>query len=249
VKRLVNVLEAERCRTSIGGHELAGLVDVLHIMHNTESKVTFNIISLVHPGGDLIHKVINLLLVGLSTAVEVLACKLRDVDGQLEGVVEILNVLDEARGCYIIIMKSDSVDITATVADAEKVLHPLLSRGSGCRGRRDVSVALRLEWIEVLEPEIYTTLRSHIRLTLLIRLVKAKGILGVASHDKSLEIVGLSRFVTPELGHVVKFKRVGSLRLVGTPCVYPANFVRDKLGKTRIVTIGPGKANFALTAT
>jgi len=198
-------------------HELVEGVDTLHVLHDTEGEVGRDPVSLLHVGNDGAHEVVNLVLAALSATVEVLAGKLSGVDREVVGVVPVLDVFDETFGSNVVIVNGNSLESAASVASFHEVAHPDLTVRVGRCGRGDEGVALVLEGLNVLLPEVGAVLRSHVGLTRFVGLVEAQNHVGVTLHNLRLEVAGLP--ITPELRNRCVAKGLGKVRDLRAPSV------------------------------
>jgi len=169
---LSEVVPAEGGWCSITGHKLVENIDALHVMHDTESEVLGDVVGAVHPASDCVHESLNLGSVTLSTSTKVLASKLGDPDGPVEGGMEILAIADECLRISAIPMEGNGIN-GATTAIVDEGRQPnFTTRPGGDSGGYKV-VALALEGLEVLLPEGSSITRIKVRLTSNIGFVEA----------------------------------------------------------------------------
>jgi len=167
---------------AIASQELVGRVDIEHVMHGSECKVFLDKGSAIHESSDLAHEVKDLIPGALSTTREVLASELGDPDGFVESVVHVGYVVNEVLRVSTVPVESDGINLATTTA-AQEILNPFLARWSVGAGRGNEEIALILERVEVLAPEVRTMLRRHVGLTRLVRLVEAQSAMCVTGLD------------------------------------------------------------------
>jgi len=151
-------------------------------MHGSECKVFLDKVRTIHESSNLAHEVKDLIPRALSTTREVLASELGDPDRFVEGFVHVGYVVNEVLRVSTVPVESDSINLATTTA-VQEVLDPLLARWSIGAGRGNEEIALILERVEVLAPEIRTMLRRHVGLTRLVRLVEAQSAVCVTGLD------------------------------------------------------------------
>jgi len=107
-----NVETTEVGRETIVSQKLIGGVDIVHVMHSTESEILLNVVGLVHPGSDRAHEGEDLVPAALLIlGGEILAGKFGDPDRFPEGRMEVGNIVDELLRVGTIPMESNGVDL------------------------------------------------------------------------------------------------------------------------------------------
>jgi hypothetical protein len=173
--QLIDVEVAKGSGVAIGCEELIEGVDVGHVVEGTEGEVMRNPGGAIHEALDSLHEVPDLTFITLSTSTEVLAGKLGRPDGKVESVVHILEVLNHLLGVGAVEVDSKTID-SATLASSKEVLLPLLAGGGVGASRGDESVTLSFERLNMLLPELSSTLRRHVGLSSLVRSMEAVNI-------------------------------------------------------------------------
>jgi len=130
---------------------------------------------------------VDIILSALSTTVEILASKLGNPDGEIEGVVVVLNVGDESVGANIVPMNSKTIE-SASCACLHESLGPSHTVGVTGAGWANELVTLALQRLDILLPKAGGSVWVNVGLTGLIRLVKAEDSVGITLNDESLEV-------------------------------------------------------------
>jgi hypothetical protein len=242
---LLDIEPTEVSGLAIGSEQLVEAVNTSHIMEDTKCKVFRNPGCVVHKVLDRLHEVPDLVAGALCTTREVLASKLGRPDGEVEGAVEVLKILDELLGVSSVPMKRKAIK-GAAITSGEELLHPSLARGSGSTSRRDKSIALVLEGLDVLLPNLRCTLWRHLSLARLVRLVEAKNSLGITRLDKISKVANL--LLTPKHGDELDTETVNDRGLPRTPGVNGRNLAVGKVLDGGLVGVVPSKADLAAAA-
>jgi len=248
----VDVLLAKRSRRTTASHELVKSVHTLHVMHDAERMVVNDKRSTLKEfnglGVELLHlRFAALLSVVLIRSVEVLASKLSNHDGLIEGAVPEVDVGDEVIRGGTVEMDRSVIHSAATVANIVKLLHPGQAIRVRARDRSDESISLILERLNGIEPDINSILRSHVRLSTLIDLIEAHSNVCNTRLDCALEGRNLIASTIPEHGHALEAE---SLRFVGTaltPSVDVLDMTGHILRERCVVTVRPGKTDLSIS--
>jgi len=243
----VKVLAAEAGRRTIGVHQTVERIDVLHVKHSTKPTIFLNIILRVHPAGGIAHECLDSLHIALVIAIEILPSELSKPNGQVEGIVPVLDILYEAIPRDIIPMSSNDVDTATTIASGKEILHPSHSVGVRTRGSRHKGVPLRLQGLHIGLPHASGSRSIDIGLARFIGLVEEQCIIGIASDDSFLEGTGIGP--TPELGSETETKGSSIGRSSFTPSVDKTSIRSLVITKIRLVSVGPSETGFSRTRT
>jgi len=192
---LSEVIPAEGGWLTIACHELVERVDVAHVMHYAEGKVLLDVAGAVHPGGDGVHKVLNLLLVALRSSSEVLASEFSNPEVPAERGMEILAIADESLGISTIPVDGNYVNGAASAGTYE-VIQPNFTTRARSDRRGNKGVALALEGLEILLPEASSITRIKGRLGTQVGFIETQRMFAVTRLDEILEIIDL--LCTPE---------------------------------------------------
>jgi len=202
---------------TVAAEEGISRVDVAHVIHETEGHVGFDVGGLFHPGSSLGVETPDLIVAGLSTAIEILASKLGNPHRLLEGVVPELDVGLEFLEGSVIPVDGNNVKVALSITGLQHVLNPsqtVRGRG-GCRA--DEGVALVPQGLNVSLPQVSTMFGAHVRLALLVRFVHAHDVGSISLDDVLDKRVNLP--VTPELRNGGETELLGQGRESGSPSV------------------------------
>jgi len=137
---LVNSVQeplAQRGRFPVGVHKGIHWVDIAKVLHQTEWRVYVDVIRSLAELDNALHEGPSFVLTAVTMAVETLARKFAKPNREVrEGVVHLVDVVDQVTGLVAIVVKADDVDTAVVVAPAgtEKLLH--LGKAVGGCGNR-----------------------------------------------------------------------------------------------------------------